>query len=340
MPNIRLFGNKDTRNLRQYPTPNQPPQTGGSSNPSLDKLELLNQNKHKHGKLGALDKRVLSKYLTRQIVLPLINLHTDMERSYWTAFRCGNTMIQQGQKLITTYCKHRACITCNRIRTAQLINGYYPQLKEFDYPQFVTLTRPNVRAYELRAEIESMIKIFSLIMRKAKRIGLSNSALRKIECTYNVRANTFNPHIHVISSNKELSTFILNEWLKRNKNASKRAQDIREADGNSTKELFKYFTKLVHMKYDERMNKSNITVQPYALDRILSAIKGKRTFQTYGSLRLVSEDIEEIQSQDYPELDNEMNVWNYYPIIHNYVSEGGVVLSEINPPDLYNITIE
>ena len=340
MPNIRLFGDKDTGILRQYPTPNQPPQIRGSSNPSLDKLELLNQNKHKHGKLGALDKRVLSKYLTRQIVLPLINLHTDMERSYWTAFRCGNTMIQQGQKLITTYCKHRACITCNRIRTAELINGYYPQLKEFDYPQFVTLTRPNVRAYELRAEIETMIKIFSLIMRKAKRIGLCTKALRKLECTYNVRANTFNPHIHVISSNRELSTFILKEWLKRNKNALRKAQNIKDADENSIKELFKYFTKLVHMKYDERMNVSDITLQPYGLDRMLSAIKGKRTFQAYGGIRLISEDIEKIESQDYPELEADNNLWNYYPVIHNYVNREGVVLSNINAPDLYNITIE
>lgn len=340
MPNIRLFGNKDTRNLRQYPTPNQPPQIEGSPNTSLDTLGLLNQNKNKRRKLGALDKRLISKYLTHQILYPLIDQESEMKGSYWRAWHCGNTMIQQGQKLTTTYCKHRACITCNRIRTAELINGYLPQIESFDRPQFITLTRPNVEVTELRAEFEALIKIFSLIMRKAKRIGLSNSALRKIECTYNVRANTFNPHIHVISSNKELSTFILNEWLKRNKNASKRAQDIREADNNSTKELFKYFTKLVHMKYDERMDKSNITVQPYALDRILSAIKGKRTFQTYGSLRLVSEDIDEIQSQDYPELDNEMNVWNYYPIIHNYVSEGGVVLSEINPPDLYNISIQ
>ena len=334
MPNIRYSALKDT--------PYQRENISAPKTPLLDTLGLLDQKSTTLCKTPKLKYKVLTKYLTHQIIYPLIDLHTPMERSYWTAWRCGNILVQNGQRLTTTYCKHRVCIQCNRIRTAELMNGYLPQIERFTDSHFVTLTTPNVRQEYLREEFEHLIKTFGLIMRKAKRKGLRNTALRKIECTYNPKRNTYNPHIHVIADNLELATFIRNEWLKRNVYASRRAQDIRRADTNSAMELFKYFTKLVHINHEQSKSgePTKVELQPRALDSILSAIKGKRTFQTYGTLKLISEDIEKIESQEYPELDNDIAIWNYTPVIHNYVNHEGLIMSSVNAPEVYQVVVK
>ena len=72
---------------------------------------------------------------------------------------CAETiMTDEIGKVTTTYCKNRWCQTCNRIRTARLINGYLPQIKELFQPVFVTVTLPTVGGKELKPRIEEMEK--------------------------------------------------------------------------------------------------------------------------------------------------------------------------------------
>lgn len=314
------------------------PLTNGSTNAPtiLDTLAQLD-----HNKPNPLENKVLAKYLSRAIIFPLIDLNSPLKKSYWRTFHCSNTLIQEGQKLRSSYCKNRWCIVCNRIRTATLMNGYLEQIKEFKSGTFLTLTRPNVGGAELMSEIESLTKLFSLIQRKAKRIGLDNTSLRKLECTYNAKHKNYNPHLHVICSNIELATFIRKEWLKRNLNAYKGAQDLQPCTDNTAQELFKYFTKLLTIT-NERDSKGvrQMELNPYPLDIILQSIRGKRTFQTYGNIRLVSEDLEQIESQDYPSLSDEENLWQYNPIVHNYVSLDAEILVDIEPTQVYGLIVK
>ena len=57
------------------------------------------------------------------------------------------------------------------------------------------------------------------------------------------------------------------------------------------KKLFKYFTKLT--------TKEQKTTDYERLNLIFTALKGKRTFQTFGGLKAISEDLEdELMSQE------------------------------------------
>ena len=333
MPNIGNNSCKQRNISKQYI---QPHISGGNSTAyNLDTLAHLDQkipNKLEH--------KVLAKYLTTQILLPLIDQNSPLKKAYWNTFHCNNILIQQGQKLTASYCKNRWCIVCNRIRTATLMNGYLEQIKEFKSGAFVTLTRVNVVGADLRSEIDSIVKLFGLIQRKAKRLGYNHTALRKLECTYNSKHRNYNPHLHVICSNMELATFIRKEWLKRNPKAYKGAQDIQPLTEHSAKELFKYFTKLITIsKQRDNRGIKQVELNARALDTILQSIRNKRTFQTYGDLRLISEDIEDIESQEYPSLTSGINIWKYNPIIHNYVSQDAEIIADIEPHRIYGIKV-
>ena len=178
-------------------------------------------------------------------------------------------------------------MVCGRIRTGILINGYISQLQELEKPQFVTLTLPTVNADGLPQRIKDMQiewrKITDLSL-KTKRLDFEG--IRKAECT--VRPNgMYHYHFHLLVSGLDNAQWIVNQWLKRFPNASRDAQDIRFANERSYKEIFKYFTKLISSKTDER-----VFDEFDRLDVIFTALRGKRTYQPFGGIKLVSEEID------------------------------------------------
>ena len=66
-------------------------------------------------------------------------------------------------------------------------------------------------------------------------------------------------------------------------------------------ELFKYFTKIV--------TKQQIYLKP--LDVIFSAMRGMRVFQPMGIKKDVSEDIKELQSERYADLESREVEWTW-----------------------------
>jgi mannose-6-phosphate isomerase class I len=83
----------------------------------------------------------------------------------------------------------------------------------------------------------------------------------------------------------------------RNNDCNPIAQKIVPVYDNSAKELFKYSTKIV----TESNKGLNIYVS--ALDTIFNAMKGMRTFQAFGNVKKVSEDIEELNSELYEDIE-------------------------------------
>ena len=89
--------------------------------------------------------------------------------------------------------------------------------------------------------------MFSVIMRKAKRKGYDTKAIRTIETTYRPYTDNFHPHIHAIVNDRQLAEFILEEWLKKNINADRKAQNITKVmSKDSLLEVFKYITKIIN----------------------------------------------------------------------------------------------
>ena len=279
--------------------------TQGQKNPcSLNKLELLDhpqclQGFHpKNETQYKLQKKAQNSYFSRQLAQSLMQLDSKLNSAYSrTFYDCCTTIVQQGQELTSRYCKARWCNVCNRIRTAHLMNGYLIPLNNLKEPQFVTLTIPNVNTADLKHSLRQMVSTSTKIARLIKRQKNSFNGIRKIECTYNAIEDNYHPHFHFILEGKEIAELLRKEWLMRNNDCNPIAQKIIPVYDNSAKELFKYSTKIV----TESNKGLNIYVS--ALDTIFNAMKGMRTFQAFGNVKKVSEDIEDLNSQLYEDIE-------------------------------------
>lgn len=104
------------------------------------------------------------------------NSDSVLFKSYKNSSYCAEVLkTDENSKLATTYCKNRWCLTCNRIKTARLINAYLPQLEQLFQPVFVTLTLPTVGEKQLPKRIEEMEKEWRLIYINSKKTKYKQS---------------------------------------------------------------------------------------------------------------------------------------------------------------------
>lgn len=227
----------------------------------------------------------LQKHSTQQKVKLLVDATEDDSRKkkYWKTWHCNNILLQQGSELNGSLCRKRWCQTCNRIKTAEMINAYKKPLINLGDLYFVTLTAPTVKSRQLNSEIDKRIKAFQKAkdnLRKNYKIKLTG--VRKLEVTYNESEDKFHPHFHFIQQGKIEAEALLKEWLRLFPSASVKAQDIKQIDTTNDKsfiEIFKYATK-------------DVTKDIYsakAQDRIYQCLEDRRIFQTYGTLKKTKE---------------------------------------------------
>ena len=252
----------------------------------------------------------LRKGRTMSTNLQLIDVSNALwSKKYWKAYHCKNILLQDGNKLRGSLCRKRWCQNCNRIKTAEMVNGYSKPLQDLqkeDDLYLITLTSKTVKGERLRHEIEKRYKAFTRIKDNLRRNhNIKLVGCRKLEVTHNQREDKYHPHFHFIQKGKREAQMLLKYWHKHNPLASSKAQDISLIDANDSKsliEVFKYATKEV-AKDDFSAN---------ALHTIYKAIDGKRVFQTYGKLKKVKEikeAKEEINQADF--LIYGFDVWEY-----------------------------
>jgi len=289
--------------------------------------------------LKTFEKRARAKYLSRAIILKLIDLNSPLKDSYWRTWHCANIILQDGRKMTSRYCNNRWCLVCNRIRTAKLIKGYMPQIKKMNEKWLITLTVPNVPAEELKGKIDDMILEFIKVINVfVRRRNLRLNGIRKLECTYNEKLKTYHPHLHLLVDSREAGEALVDEWLKRYPEADRRGQDIRPADESSLLELFKYTTKLTTESKIKRVNgKAVMQVNAVALDTIFQALWGRRTFQPMGWVHKVSEDVEEIESQEVAGIAESVDVWTWEQEVGDWVNSAGELLTGCQAGQIYEV---
>jgi len=236
-------------------------------------------------------KKARSKYFSHGLVFKMVDIKSSpLIKSYWNTFHCCGVLEQKNEKLTGKYCGNRWCLTCNRVRTAKMINGYSQSINEMQRPYFVTLTVPNVKGKALRETIQEMTMAVRTIKKKLFRMNVDITGIRKLECTFNDIRNDFHPHFHFLISGRIPAMLLVNAWLKEFSNADRKGQDYKRADGKAVKELFKYFTKLVVKTYDKKSGQAvRKKVQVNALDTIFNAIKGMRVYQPMGIVKYQAE---------------------------------------------------
>ena len=264
--------------------------------------------------LESLKRRAKAKYAQNNLMRIMSKLESPYAGKYDDTMYCSGVLIQKGNKITSRYCKQRWCRICNRIRTGKLINGYETALNEMQDKQFITLTVKNCTGDKLRQTIEKMIKQFRQIQdlrRKQKKAPLK--CIRKIECTYNPDTNEYHPHLHIILEGFRPGCELIYEWLKRNPTAVEEAQDIRQC--YEAIELFKYFAKLTSKSSkDSKHYKGSKLINdewhyPAALDLIFRAIENIRIIQPMGGVKMVSDEIEELETQEVENIKEENTIW-------------------------------
>jgi len=253
-----------------------------------------------------LRKRRNRRGYTVSKIKTLTVLESQLHRSYLSTLSCNQVINQEGGKLVSSYCNQRWCSVCNAIRTAKLIDGYETVLMELPDPRFVTLTRPNVRAHQLAEEVGDLAKTFRRIRDRLRKQGIKLVGVRATEVTHNNKRDDYHPHYHMVVSGELEANALVREWLRSNPKARISGQDNRPADANSMKELFKYCTKMD----DNTAEQSDV---------IYCALYGKRLIQTFGGIKRVSEDIEELQSTSFYD-DQRTDTWVWQDEAQDWVS--------------------
>lgn len=259
--------------------------SGGASAVFNKKAQLV-----KAPQLSVLQRRAralsYSKALCDQ--LAKVTKSAGMKRSYErTRDLCGSIIEQvPGEGLRSYHCKQRFCLSCSRMRTAQMITAYFPIIGgwiESGEGYMVTLTLRNVSFTMLRPTLQQMHKSYSLCIRALQRkLPITIQAMRSTECTANLDGPvpTAHPHLHILIKTKEAAEMLVEEWLYRHPNTAVRvAQNVTKAHGvGSAKELLKYATKTLDGKVGP--DGARLIVPPTVLDEIFCAMKGLRLFQT------------------------------------------------------------
>ena len=284
-------------------------------------------------------KRANSKLLSHQLAKGLVKLGAvELQKQYARGLNCSSYILREEDRYKSKFCSNRFCIVCNRIKTADLIDGYSEPLLALPDLQFVTLTIPNIPSFELAQGIKTMIKNFQLIKDLGRKSSFNLKGVRKLECTYNAERKDYHPHFHIVVSGEIEGIFIIDNWLRLNKTANRIAQDLKKADEGSLKELFKYFTKISTSK------KADKSIYLTAINTIFRDIRGIRIFQPFGikkkkkvaTIAQIADllqkrmDIEEGNPYKEPNAPNSVFVWS--PLAHNFINEDGVhLLPEFAP---------
>lgn len=274
-------------------------------------------------------KKARKKYFSYRLAYNLYALNSSLQKSYKNTLYCASILIQQNGQISTTYCKNRWCLLCNSIRTAILINGYMPIIKEFKEPYFVTLTVPTCSEGVLKSRIITLQLIWTKINKLAQRHKISFKGIRKAECTLRPDEQ-YHYHFHVILEGKAQATWLISRWLEYTKHIGARrlAQDMRAVESlkGGSLELFKYFTKIL----SKHNGKSYIDYK--GLNVIFEALKGHKIFNSFGGIKAISEDLGQIKAQDIE--NSECIVWEYQRDLWDWLDKNtGEILTGYEPAD-------
>lgn len=305
--------------------------------------QQLSDRKHWHSKQ---ENKTISDHIAYSL-LSVTDESDPMRKAYLRTLSCSKEVIIENGTPTTIYCGNRWCMTCNRIRTAVNIDGYYKPVKAMKNPQFVTLTFRSIPTDQLSDKIEDPFKAWRKIMqaanyryKKTNQVKYKLSGVRKVEANYNPHQDWFNVHFHVIIDGESSANWLVDRWMqtmrKMGHKVDRSAQDIEKVAqaGKALKELFKYVTKVftgVSKSRSKRSTKEDfkrLSFYPDAMHQFFTAMRGKRSIQPFGGIRKVEDDPDkiELRSETASFLPDGHHVYNYCPDRMAWIARGEPML--------------
>lgn len=239
------------------------------------------------------------KTITQSLMLACVKIaenKNELKRAkqYWNTYHCMNEVVSVDGRIYGKYCKNRFCKLCEPIRRAKEINLYYPVLKTWNKPYFVTLTIRSIRKINLSKFMKGMVRAFQLIKNKYRKqnqrgTGAELLGIRSLECNFNPEKNTYNPHFHIIVQNEEMAELLVSEWLKlwTSKWAGPQSQKILPITNIEVGliQVIKYGTKIftdIEPSTSKKKGVRTHKIYVSAFDNINAAMNGLRLFERFG----------------------------------------------------------
>lgn len=280
----------------------------------------------------AVERRARCKLITQTLMLKLVDVAkekgaTDRVKAYWNTYHCQNNVYTSNGRMYATQCKNRFCTYCCGIRKAELINKYLPVLQTWKEPYFVTLTVKAVKAGQLPKMIKALNRGFARINAKFRKqsqrgTGCKLMGLKTIECNFNPKNRTYNPHLHLIVPTKEMAERLVGEWLRlwTKKFTHRDAQNYRRVENKEKDliEIIKYETK-VFTEPDgkkSRGKKGSAKIYIRALDNIHAVMKGIRLLDRFG---FNAPKVEKVKAES--RLTDDYMQWHYDLTNRDWVNE-------------------
>ena len=117
--------------------------------------------------------------------------------------------------------------------------------------------------------------------------GIQLIGIKSLECNFNPKKRTYNPHFHVIVPTREIAEILIKEWLLKwtPKHAGRQCQDLRPIHNLETAliETIKYGSKIfTEPDVNKKSNTGNSNIHALALYNIFDAMEGLRLFDRFG----------------------------------------------------------
>ena len=174
---------------------------------------------------------------------------------------------------------------------------YLPELQKWMDPFFLTITAQSVKKEKLEARIDETAKALRMIIARYKKRYQRGTEKHKfygiwsLECNFNAKDKTYNPHIHLILPNLYVADTIMREWrlyweakgvpIVKNAQRNRRVRQDRVKDLIETiKYGSKIFTEPDVLKKSKKKNTAFIYIG--ALYNILRAMDKHHVFNTFG----------------------------------------------------------
>lgn len=290
--------------------------------------------------LNKFNKKARRKAIGRPKAVSLYHtakeVNSPLRRAYGRSIDCIETLMQDGDTVKGRYCKARWCPVCGANYAGQAINAYKPVLDALGQLYFVTLTKPSVKAEGLKESIRGANKTFKHIRHDIMRPKFKTKfkGVRKIECNYNSKADTYNPHIHFLVGNTTPCELLLlmSLWMDNSEGALPQAQSIvKVTESDKDKHLTEVF------KYSVKDVTKDEVFMPAAHDLIYQAMYKMRVFDRVGIKKAPIDESNRMKTQiDFQPSQNE--VWGYDYKSHDWTTSKGQVFTGYSPT-LEDLTI-
>jgi hypothetical protein len=257
--------------------------------------------------LESIINRSKRKYVSQNLALKLVDVAKEAgnekwEKRYWSTYHCQNDLTLYDGRTYGTYCKRRWCTACAAIRKAEMINKYLPVMQDWSDMHFLTLTVKAKPKQSLQKWVDGMFRAFDKILRKCRRkykngTGPKLIGIRCLECNFNPKAKTYNPHFHILIPNRAIGELIKKEWCalwnRRYKKSHNWKRDVLAAPKlqvhikvkNTLKdyiEVIKYGAKVFTDPEMKKGKSGKWKVYASALHEIYKVFEGRRLISSFG----------------------------------------------------------